>query len=742
MAEILPPLRGRDVVPSSDGAGTARDKLNPRQQPVHLESYRTKLSTAPSQIDYVIVFKPDDDKARSSREFEQLIAAIEAHGLLSTVREGGSEGDVLIFVKCPDTRLIKEVFEARKRDWLAGVRLAIPDFDTAVAREPVTDAERLRLVHLILTAPVEDGGLGLTPKIAPWRRVESLFPLHNKDFDNLWLKRWSTKWLIGDDELEHLNTHFGTKIAFYFAFLQFYLQMLVFPAGLGLYAFFFLREVSALYASLVVTWGVVFIALWQRRELELATRWDVRHCSRQEYRRAAFSPTSSEVDPKLTDQKSLVKYGPFERLAREALTIPFALVCGGFLALVLTFIFCVEVWMGEVYDGPGKQILVFSPTVLFTGLVGPFSGFYMRAAQRLTLYENHETDGKFNASLSRKAFLLNFMTSYTALFLTQYVYLPFGHLIVPKLDVLGITTAYASYGVKAKPFSIDGNRLRNQLFYFAVTAQLVNLAMELVVPMVLRVVKGEAESRLEKYTGKKRHYHPNDAAEEKQLLERVRAEAELPEHNLYTEYAEMTTQYGYTAMWSPIWPLTPLCALINNVVELRADAAKLCKNTRRPVPGRQDTIGPWIDHLQFLTWLGALTTASSVYLLQGDAPSTKPFLHLLAVCFFAEQGYLVVRAAVGVVVGRVPSAADLRAGREERDVRAAYLDRHGHATPTDAEIDALVRAQKLASRIPAAAPDAFFQDASTTATVARGVEILARRKAPDGKDTASSKKEL
>ncbi|BFZ57345.1 hypothetical protein PYCC9005_004397 [Savitreella phatthalungensis] len=676
---IQPPLRGHETIP-------ADSKI--RRLPVHLSSYRASLYTASSKVDYVVEFLPDKDAAESALELDRLLQAIESLGLRSAVRESSSEGGLLIFIKCPDGRLAREVFRARQRDWLAGIRLAVPEVNQSIFEDPITDAERLRLVHLILTAPEEDGGAALTPGLHPWRRVHSIFPLHNKEFDDRWLRRWSTKWLIDDAELEHVRNHFGTKVAMYFAFLQFYLRSLFFPASLGLFSFFFLREVSAVYASLITVWGTIFIALWQRRELELATRWDVRECSRLEHRRAAFQREDSM---------------PLLKLVRESVSVPFAIVCGAFLACVLTFIFCVEVWMGEVYDGPLKQILVFSPTVLFTLLVGPFSSLYMRSAEKLTSYENHATDGEYSAALSRKAFVLNFMTSYTALFLTQYVYLPFGHLIVPRLDVFGITTAYAAYGVKAKAFVIDGNRLRNQLFYFAVTAQLVNLAMELVVPYVLRLVRGEAETRIEKYTGKR--FKPLDVPEEKAFLDRVRAEAGLPEHNLYTEYSEMVTQYGYTAMWSPIWPLTPLCALINNVVELRADAAKLCKNMRRPIPGRADSIGPWIENLQLLTWLGSITMSSSVYLLQGDAPSNKPLLHLLAVCFAAEHGYMAVRKVVSIIVGRVAVHSDASVRAEERQIRQEYLERHGS---TGEALDALVSARQDQ-------PDPFFSSSNTRA---------------------------
>jgi hypothetical protein len=45
----------------------------------------------------------------------------------------------------------------------------------------------------------------------------------------------------------------------------------------------------------------------------------------------------------------------------------------------------------------------------------------------------------------------------------------------------------------------------------------------------------------------------------------------------------MITQFGYITIWSLVWPLAPIFALINNYVELRADAVKICKHVRRPV---------------------------------------------------------------------------------------------------------------------------------------------------------------
>ena len=65
-------------------------------------------------------------------------------------------------------------------------------------------------------------------------------------------------------------------------------------------------------------------------------------------------------------------------------------------------------------------------------------------------------------------------------------------------------------------------------------------------------------------------------------------------------------------------------SLVNNLLELRSDAFKMSVHHRRAVPMRTDTIGPWLDALTFLTWLGALMNAALVYLFSpgyGDGAS-------------------------------------------------------------------------------------------------------------------------
>jgi len=73
--------------------------------------------------------------------------------------------------------------------------------------------------------------------------------------------------------------------------------------------------------------------------------------------------------------------------------------------------------------------------------------------------------------------------------------------------------------------------------------------------------------------------------------------AQRKETDEIADYAEMITQFGYITIWSLVWPLAPIFALINNYVELRADAVKICKHVRRPVGDRVESIGSWLETL-------------------------------------------------------------------------------------------------------------------------------------------------
>ena len=55
----------------------------------------------------------------------------------------------------------------------------------------------------------------------------------------------------------------------------------------------------------------------------------------------------------------------------------------------------------------------------------------------------------------------------------------------------------------------------------------------------------------------------------------------------------MFIQFGYVVLFSSAFPLAALCALLNNIIEIRSDAFKLCTNLRRPFGESVENIGTW-----------------------------------------------------------------------------------------------------------------------------------------------------
>nr|CAG4651945.1 EOG090X08P9 [Triops cancriformis] len=76
---------------------------------------------------------------------------------------------------------------------------------------------------------------------------------------------------------------------------------------------------------------------------------------------------------------------------------------------------------------------------------------------------------------------------------------------------------------------------------------------------------------------------------------------------LFGEYLEMVLQYGFVTIFVAAFPLAPLFALLNNVLEMRLDARKILTLHRRPVAQRVRDIGIWYSILDGLGKLAVVT---------------------------------------------------------------------------------------------------------------------------------------
>lgn len=304
-------------------------------------------------------------------------------------------------------------------------------------------------------------------------------------------------------------------------------------------------------------------------------------------------------------------------------------------------------------------------------------------------FENYETKESYDAALIQKTFVLNFIVSYLPIFLTAFVYVPFGRLLVPYLDVFHLTVRpFAEHEKQLQvptpsTFAINPARLRKQVIYFTVTAQIVNFAIETLVPIVKRRGLNKYQEmqteRAAKNGGATPNASINDSPEEADFLARARSEAQLSIYDVASDLREMIVQYGYLVLFSVVWPLAPVSFLVNNWIELRADATKICLEMQRPAPLRADSIGPWLDSLSFLTWLGSITTAALVYLFSNDGsgpdgtPGAIKGWALLLTIFFSEHSLLLVRWVVRVAISKIDSPGLQKERAERFMVRKRYL---------------------------------------------------------------------
>ncbi|KAG5656493.1 hypothetical protein KAF25_000080 [Fusarium avenaceum] len=653
-------------------------------------------------VDFVIHYKvPSSERAEAEAGFVELIRALTAVGLATEVRHGNNDS-LLVFVKVASPDLFaKQVYRARLSDWLHGVRVSAPhsDVNQALEDEPVVEAERLRLIYLMITKPRTEGGAGITPSNAKWKYVESIFPLHSHNFNKEWIKKWSTKYTLEQGDIDEIRDKFGESVAFYFAFLRSYFRFLVIPSGFGFVAWLLLGQFSFLYSLLCGLWSVVFLEYWKKQEVDLAVQWGVRGVSSIQQARPEFEWDREAEDP-VTGEVVKV-YEPMKRVKTQLLQIPFALACVIALGALIVTCNSLEVFINEVYNGPGKQYLGFLPTILLVLGTPTISSLLMSAAEKLNAMENYSTVDAHDAALIQKQFVLNFMTSYMALFFTAFVYIPFGHVLVPFLEFWRKTAQVVTFSEKPLPtreFQINPARISNQMFYFTVTAQIVNFATEVVVPYLKREAFQKAKQL------KSQPKIQDDHEEEAAFLERVRKETTLEMYDVSGDYREMVMQFGkLTLAIIFAWPFAACCFLVNNWVELRSDALKIATSSRRPIPWRTDSIGPWLTALSFVSWLGSITSAAIVYLCSGargqgshGTPSPLTAWGLLLSILFAEHFYLVVQLAVRFVLDKLDSPGVQKERKERFLMKRKLLEENiGQGASEESSVPGIDHSEKI-----------------------------------------------
>ncbi|BCR90548.1 anoctamin family protein [Aspergillus chevalieri] len=645
-----------------------------------------------NDVDYVIRYRfGDADTSEAGKQLELLLRTLVEIGLQTEVRQG-DESTLLVFVRATKKSVKRGVYHSRVRDWLHGVRNTEPE--SASTAEAQTEAERLRVIYHMITVPKEEGGAGISPGHGEWKHIDAIFSLHDEQTNNRCMREWSRKTFLSPEDLDQIRGQLGESVALYFAFLQSYFRFLVFPALFGFSCWLLLGSFSIIYTVINSLWCIVFIEYWKRQEVDLSCRWQTKGVSVVRTKRREFMAEKEVRDEGTGEVRGV--FPAQKRMCRQLLQIPFALLSAVALGVIIATCFAIEIFISEVYNGPLKTYLVFIPTILLSSLVPTMSAVLTAVATKLNDYENYETKDTYDIALTQKIFVINFITSYLPVFLTAFVYVPFASLIVPYLDIFQVTVrpfVSKEHATTARTanFSIDPDRLRKQVIYFTVTAQIVGFAMETIVPYLkqnlLRKYK-EYQKKQGKIdaTGSDSESENDqsvsfdDPVDEVKFLTRARNEAELSDYDVTDDLREMCIQFGYLALFSPVWPLVPVSFLANNWVELRSDFFKICMECRRPLPLRADTIGPWLESLGFLSWVGSITSSALIYMFSNGhpGPNGEPSVikgwALLLTIFFSEHLYLIVRYAVRAAMDKL----ELPNSRQDRTnhylMRKRYLE--------------------------------------------------------------------
>lgn len=89
-------------------------------------------------------------------------------------------------------------------------------------------------------------------------------------------------------------------------------------------------------------------------------------------------------------------------------------------------------------------------------------------------------------------------------------------------------------------------------------------------------------------------------------------------------------QFGFITLFVASFPLAPLLALFNNILEIRVDAWKFTTQFRRPVASKARNIGAWLEILNAVAVLSVVTNVSSadaVGYAELWTPAARPSSH-------------------------------------------------------------------------------------------------------------------
>uniref|UniRef100_A0A8C5HD49 Anoctamin n=1 Tax=Gouania willdenowi TaxID=441366 RepID=A0A8C5HD49_GOUWI len=339
-------------------------------------------------------------------------------------------------------------------------------------------------------------------------------------------------------------------------------------------------------------WAVLFLEHWKRRQISLSFSWDLTGIEEDEvnnesqnaemYTSAKHTHTHTPSFPtKLTWKDRLPGYFINVSSILFMFGLTFSAVFG-----VIIYRITVSALMAMSPDPETKsnvRVTVTATAVIINLVVILIlDEIYGAVALWLTELEIPKTETTFEERLILKAFLLKFMNAYAPIF---YVAFFKGRFAGRPGNYVYVFNDYRMEECAPGGCLIE---LCIQLSIIMLGKQLIqNNIFEIGIPKLKKLVraikdKGTAQKESEDERPPQQWNRDYDLA---------------PFEGLTPEYMEMIIQFGFVSLFVASFPLAPVFALLNNVIEIRLDAKKFVTELRRPVAIRAKDIGIWYNIL-------------------------------------------------------------------------------------------------------------------------------------------------
>ncbi|KAH7934041.1 hypothetical protein HPB49_020775 [Dermacentor silvarum] len=338
------------------------------------------------------------------------------------------------------------------------------------------------------------------------------------------------------------------------------------------------------FAIFMALWATIFMELWKRRQCVLALQWNLND----------VDTLTDVVYPEYEAKATLYKLNPvtmiyepyvpaWEKVARIAAANSVVLVM---LCLVVCSVFAIIAYriitLGYLSRKPHLRPIAHMATAVSASLLNLvvillMNKVYKRLATRLTEIERPRTQHEYEDSFTFKMFLFTFLNTYSSLIYIAF----FKGRLATRPGRQGTLLGYSldkCEGVCLYEVSV-------QLAIVMVGKQVVNNIQEFVQLRLTNRWRSWQRDHIRRGGGVRSG--PLARWEEDYVL------AEWRVLSLFDEYLEMAIQFGFVTLFVAAFPLAPLFALLNNIVEIRLDAYKYTSQMRRPLAERVPNIGAW-----------------------------------------------------------------------------------------------------------------------------------------------------